>query len=47
MAGRLQSEWVADITPESPADIVGMLEGSTRSRDTDGAGGELRDVVEA
>jgi hypothetical protein len=26
---------VADITPESPAEFIGMLEGSTRSRDGD------------
>jgi hypothetical protein len=26
---------------------TGMLEGSTGSRDTDGAAGEMRDVVEA
>jgi len=26
---------------------AGMFDGSTRSRDTDGAAGEMRDVVEA
>ena len=30
-----------------PITINGMLEGSTRSRDTDGANGTMRDVVEA
>jgi hypothetical protein len=39
MAGRLQSEQVAE--------FVGMLEGSTRSRDTNRAGIEMRDLVEA
>ena len=38
-AVRLQSEALSE--------IIGMLEGSTGSRDTDGAAGEMRDVVEA
>jgi hypothetical protein len=29
------------------SDIIGTFEGSTRSRDTDGAAGAMRDVVEA
>jgi hypothetical protein len=38
---------MGDIGPESLGDIIGMLEGSTGSRDTDGADGAMRDVVEA
>jgi hypothetical protein len=38
---------VSDSRSEYPAAFIGMLEGSTRSRDTDGADGTMRDVVEA
>jgi hypothetical protein len=45
--GRDRSESLAALDRNRWPPSVGMLEGSTRSRDTDGAAGEMRDVVEA
>jgi hypothetical protein len=50
MPGRHQSESVADIASERPAEIIGMLEGSVQSRVTgtaDRALADMRDCTEA
>jgi hypothetical protein len=39
-AGRLQSEWVADIRPESPADFVGMRTQSRHPSSEHSPGGD-------
>ena len=43
----IELEPAAELTSGYPADIVGMLEGSTRSREANVDGAEMRDVAEA